>query len=79
MKILSIIIPAYNEEKTIHLILDKIRDVELIEGVRKQVIIVNDHSSDQTEEVILKYKADNPILDIQYYLHSHNEGAVQKV
>ena len=44
MKILSIIIPAYNEEKTIHLILDKIRDVELIEGVRKQVIIVNDHS-----------------------------------
>ena len=74
MKILSIIIPAYNEEKTIHLILDKIRDVELIEGVRKQVIIVNDHSSDQTEEVILKYKADNPILDIQYCLHSHNEG-----
>ena len=68
MKILSIIIPAYNEEKTIHLILDKIRDVELIEGVRKQVIIVNDHSSDQTEEVILKYKADNPILDIQYWV-----------
>lgn len=74
MKILSIIIPAYNEAKTIHLILDKIRDVELIEGVKKQVIIVNDHSSDQTEKVILKYKADNPILDIKYCLHSHNEG-----
>lgn len=74
MKTLSIIIPAYNEEKTIHLILDKIRDVELIGGVKKQVIIVNDHSSDQTEKVILKYKVDNPILDIQYCLHSHNEG-----
>ncbi|WP_363670284.1 glycosyltransferase [uncultured Parabacteroides sp.] len=74
MKTLSIIIPAYNEEKTIHLILDKIRDVELIGGVRKQVIIVNDHSSDQTEKVILKYKVDNPILDIQYCLHYANEG-----
>lgn len=66
--------PAYNEEKTIRLILDKIRDVELIEGMKKQVIIVNDHSDDQTEEIILKYKADNPMLDITYCFHSHNEG-----
>jgi glycosyltransferase involved in cell wall biosynthesis len=37
---LSIIIPAYNEAKTIHLILDKVRAVELTAGLGKEVIIV---------------------------------------
>ena len=41
---LSILIPAYNEEKTIHLILDKVKDVQLSEGTTKEIIIVNDCS-----------------------------------
>ncbi len=45
---LSIIIPAYNEERTIHLILDKVRDVQLTGGIEKELIIVNDCSSDDT-------------------------------
>lgn len=42
VRTLSIIIPAYNEERTIHLILDKVRDVVLMQGIGKEVIIVND-------------------------------------
>ena len=40
LRTLSIIIPAYNEERTIHLILDKVRDVQLRDGIAKEVVIV---------------------------------------
>ena len=52
---LSIIIPAYNEEKTIHLILDKVKEVQLIMGIQKQVIVVNDCSSDDTKGAVETY------------------------
>ena len=57
---LSIIIPAYNEERTIHLILDKVRDVQLTGGIDKELIIVNDCSSDDTEGAIQRYREANP-------------------
>ena len=71
---LSIIIPAYNEGRTIHFILDKVKAVQLIGGVEKEVIIVNDCSKDNTEEAILNYKAANPELNIQYRKHEVNQG-----
>lgn len=71
---LSIIIPAYNEEKTIHLILDKVRDVQLINNIEKEVIIVNDCSKDKTEEAIRKYMDDNPAMNICYFKHEKNSG-----
>lgn len=55
MKKLSIIIPAYNEARTIHLILDKVMDVKLVNDIQKEVIVVNDCSSDATKEVVEKY------------------------
>lgn len=72
--LLSIAIPAYNEEKTIHLILNKIKDVTLVNGIRKEVVIVNDCSTDQTEQAILSYKTQNPDLEISYYKHEVNKG-----
>ena len=69
MKKLSIIIPAYNEEKTIHFILNKIKDVQLINNIEKEIIIVNDCSKDQTEEAILSYINTNPEMTITYYKH----------
>ncbi len=71
---LSIIIPAYNEERTIHLILDKVRDVQLTGGIEKELIIVNDCSSDDTEGAIQRYRAANPELNIQYHAHPVNQG-----
>ena len=72
--ILSIVIPAYNEGRTIHLILNKVKDVKLPQGVEKEIIIVNDFSKDNTEDAILNYKASNADLNIQYYKHEFNKG-----
>jgi glycosyltransferase involved in cell wall biosynthesis len=71
---LSIIIPAYNEGNTIHLILNKIKSVVLINNIQKEIIIVNDYSKDHTEQAINDYKAANPELNIQYYKHEFNKG-----
>lgn len=71
---LSIVIPAYNEGKTIHLILDKIKLVQLNGGFEKEIIIVNDCSKDNTEEAILNYSKNNPSLNIQYRKHEINKG-----
>jgi glycosyltransferase involved in cell wall biosynthesis len=71
---LSIIIPAYNEAKTIHLILNKLKEVKLVNNITKEIIIVNDCSKDQTEEVLLNYISDNKDLAITYYKHEVNQG-----
>ena len=71
---LSIIIPAYNEGRTIHLILDKIKAVELINDIQKEIIIVNDCSRDSTEDAIRLYQETNADLNIQYFKHEVNMG-----
>ncbi|MFN4854660.1 MAG: glycosyltransferase family 2 protein [Bacteroidota bacterium] len=71
---LSIVIPAYNEAKTIHLILDKIAEVELIQQIRKEIIIVDDCSKDKTDEAIIQYMANHPELSIQLFRHEKNMG-----
>jgi glycosyltransferase involved in cell wall biosynthesis len=74
MSTLSIVIPAYNEGPTIHLILDKVKAVVLERNMKKEVIIVNDCSKDHTETSILAYQQANPDLPITYYKHEINKG-----
>ncbi|MDX2280600.1 MAG: glycosyltransferase family 2 protein [Saprospiraceae bacterium] len=71
---LSIVIPAYNEARTIHLILDKVKNVELVQGIQKEIIITNDCSKDDTEGAIQRYMAANPELNIRYLKHEVNQG-----
>ena len=71
---LSIVIPAYNEAKTIHLILDKVLQVQLISDFGKEIIIVNDCSKDDTEDAIKHYMAQHPEANIQYYIQPKNMG-----
>lgn len=71
---LSIIIPAYNEEATIHFILDKVKAVQLLNNIEKEIIIVNDCSSDDTAGAIRKYMDNEPNLAISYYEHEVNKG-----
>ena len=73
-KKLSIIIPVYNEGKTIHLLLNKVKDVCLVNDIAKEIIIVNDCSFDDTEKTIENYITSNPILNIQYFKHETNLG-----
>ena len=74
IKKLSIVIPAYNEERTIHLILDKVKAVSLVEKIEKEVIIVNDCSKDDTEGAIKRYMDQNPDMPIVYKKHEVNMG-----
>jgi glycosyltransferase involved in cell wall biosynthesis len=71
---LSILIPAYNEASTIHLILDKIRNVKLIDQLEKEIIIVNDCSTDNTKEAIEQYMTNHQELNIQLYNQEINKG-----
>ncbi len=71
---LSIIIPAYNEAKTIHLILDKIRRVELRQSLEKEVIVINDCSTDHTKEAIFNYRQEHPAFPLRYLEHPVNKG-----
>ena len=71
---LSILIPAYNEAKTIHLILDKIIQITLLQSIQKEIIIVNDCSKDATQEIIEKYIATHTDVDIKLHNQSVNKG-----
>lgn len=75
IKKLSIIIPAYNEGRTIHLILDKVRQVNLLNNIQKEVIIVNDASSDNTKEAIENYiKSHGEQINISLFNQEVNQG-----
>jgi glycosyltransferase involved in cell wall biosynthesis len=74
IRILSIVIPAYNEAATIHVILDKIKDVVLINDIKKEIIIVDDCSTDATDRAIHSYMAANQALNIHFVRHDRNMG-----
>jgi len=71
---LSIVIPAYNEAKTIHLILDKVVAVNLIGDFDKEIIIVNDCSKDDTVNVIQSYIANHTGAEMKLFEQSVNMG-----
>lgn len=74
IKLLSIVVPAYNEAATIHFILDRVKAVELAGGLEKEIIIVNDCSTDDTETSITNYITQNPELGVRYVKHTVNKG-----
>lgn len=71
---LSVIIPAYNEAPTIHLILNKVIATELLFGIEKEIIVVNDCSTDATAEVMQRFADENPGIKILTYNQPVNQG-----
>ena len=65
---LSVIIPVYNEVKTLGNILEKVRAVE----VEKEIILVDDGSTDGSREILKNWQAEDSSLKVIF--HQHNQG-----
>ena len=66
---LSVIIPCYNEEKTILLVVEKIKKIK---NLTIEIIIVDDCSTDSTSDVLKNISQVYP--DIKIIKHEHNSG-----
>jgi glycosyltransferase involved in cell wall biosynthesis len=73
-KKLSILIPAYNEEATIHVILEKVCELKLDHDIEKEIIIVNDCSKDKTVERVEEFIKNHPDVDMQLFSQDVNKG-----
>jgi glycosyltransferase involved in cell wall biosynthesis len=71
---LSILIPVYNEAATLHLILEKVQFARLPQGIEKEIIIIDDHSTDGTRLAIESYLAANPAFTAKTFFHDSNKG-----
>jgi glycosyltransferase involved in cell wall biosynthesis len=71
---LSIVIPVYNEARTLSLILDALRKLELIHQMGKEIILVNDCSTDRSAEAMQEYAARYPELGLRLLHHAVNQG-----
>tara|TARA_B100000927_G_scaffold254131_1_gene220215 strand:- start:625 stop:1347 length:723 start_codon:yes stop_codon:yes gene_type:complete len=74
IKKLSILIPVFNEANTIYSILEKIKYTQLLNNIDREIIIVNDCSTDNTLSIINKYKEKNEELDIKLFSLEYNQG-----
>ena len=73
-KILSIIIPVFNEENTIVKILNSLEKVILINNINKEYIIVNDCSTDNSKDIINKFIKTNKNVNIKLFSNEVNKG-----
>ncbi|MFN3405805.1 MAG: glycosyltransferase family 2 protein [Cytophagaceae bacterium] len=81
VKKLSVIIPAFNEFATIYRLLVKVKNVNLIENIQKEIVIIDDFSIDDTAGEVLRFVDQNPEIEIKFLKQSFNQGkgaAVQK-
>ena len=67
---LSVIVPVYNERNTVVEVLRRMRAVELPDGIDREIIVVDDGSTDGTRDVL------NQLSDstVRIILHDHNRG-----
>ncbi|MFN4084357.1 MAG: glycosyltransferase family 2 protein [Spirosomataceae bacterium] len=71
---LSVVIPAYNEQNTIQSVLKRVAEISLIQDVKKEIIVVNDCSTDQTEARVRDFQLTHPDVTIKYLAHAVNKG-----
>ncbi len=77
--LLSIIIPCFNEEQTVLTILKKVLEVKLFGELQKEIIVVNDGSTDQTEPKIKEFmKHHNEIRLVTYQNNTGKGFAIRK-
>jgi len=78
-KKLSIIVPVYNEVKTILIILNKLKKLTLSNNFFSEIIIVDDKSTDGTVELLKKFKSKNPKVKLILKKENKGKGHSQKI
>lgn len=73
-KCLTIIVPAYNEEQFIYQVLERIDSVRLTGTIEKEILVVDDHSTDSTAEQVKLFIRDHPSINLNYVCHHVNMG-----
>lgn len=74
MNTLSIVVPAYNESATIDIILNVLINVSLPDGLEREIVIVNDFSTDDTSAKIQDFIENNPQTKFQFFSQPKNMG-----
>ena len=73
---LSIIIPAYNESRTLGIVIEKIESVTLLKEMDYEIIIVDDGSVDETSKILEEYKN---LPNIRIFKNKANMGKASAV
>ncbi|RLE67817.1 MAG: glycosyltransferase family 2 protein, partial [Thermoprotei archaeon] len=71
---LSIIIPVFNEEKTVEKLIEEVWKVELPQ-VEKEIIVVDDGSTDATPEILKRVKNRYPELKVVFKKKNEGKGS----
>ncbi len=71
---LSVLIPVYNEALTVFTILESVYSVRLDQGGKLEVLVINDCSTDGTEDEVLRFTKAHPTLNLKYLKHEVNKG-----
>lgn len=71
---LSILIPIYNEARTIVQLLDVLREVQLAKDIQKEIILIDDGSTDASAALMEAYAAQHPALGLRLLRHPVNQG-----
>ncbi len=71
---LSVIIPTYNESKTITQVLEKVINVNLPDKIKKEILVIDDCSTDDTKEKVRNTIVAYPTIPIKYVRLHANKG-----
>ncbi len=71
---LSVLVPVYNEENTVKGILETLSSIELRDGIGMEIVIVNDRSTDRTDDQIRAFMEENPDTTIRSHTQDKNRG-----
>ncbi|GAB2517647.1 glycosyltransferase family 2 protein [Spirosoma aerophilum] len=71
---LSILIPAFNEERTIHFLLEQVTTAHLPRDIKREIILVDDCSQDMTQECVQNFMSQYDNVNLRYIRHDVNKG-----
>ncbi|MPR34284.1 glycosyltransferase family 2 protein [Salmonirosea aquatica] len=71
---LSVLIPAFNEQATIRSVLERLNEISFVYPIEKEIILVDDCSTDSTGSIVMDFFRQYPALDVKYFRHEVNKG-----